>query len=144
VTLADRLVDPVLVVGTVAGEGGKWSGDPAQHGYGLGTVIDFLLSQLGRDDLSAFAIEGEMQLASGPAPRAAVLLNQPFSGATELQPGAVNQQMQWTGTAAARCWSADCLRAPAQRRIIRYGQIDRAREGQTSSASAPASGAAPA
>ena len=90
VMLAHRVIDPVLIIGSVTGEGGERP-HPVQHGHGMGAVIDLLLGQLGCDDLAAFAVEGEMQLTPCAPLRAAMLFDQPFARTAELQPGAVDQ-----------------------------------------------------
>jgi hypothetical protein len=86
-TLGNRLVNAVLIVGTVSRERRDGISELVeQRGRSRG-VIAFFPGQLNREDFAALAIDAEMQLTPGSAARRAVLFNQPFTGATELQAG---------------------------------------------------------
>ena len=76
-------------------------------------VIDLFLGQLNREDFAALGIDAEMQLTPGSAAGRAVLFNQLFTGSTELQAGAVHEQMQRAGTRPAERWHFQRLAAAA-------------------------------
>ena len=69
------------------------------------------LTEINREDFAVLGIDAEMQLTPGSAARRAVLLNQPFTGSTELQAGAVHQQTQRAGTRPAERWHFQHLAA---------------------------------
>src|ERR1700740_2494915 len=112
-TLSDRLVNAVLIVGTVSREGPQGTGDLVEQRPRPRRVIDLFPGQLNREDLAALGIDAEMQLTPGSAAGRAVLFNQPFTGATELQAGAVHQQMQRAGPRPAERWHVQRLAAAA-------------------------------
>jgi hypothetical protein len=61
----------------------------------LAGIYGFLAGQHTRDDLARFGINGQMQLAPGPA-GSAVLVTIPLALSEQLQARAVEQQMQGT------------------------------------------------
>jgi hypothetical protein len=53
-----------------------------------------------------------------------VLFDQPFTGAAELQPGAVHQQMHGFSTSARpRLGHLQCLASPAQGGVVRHREV---------------------
>ena len=67
------------------------------------------------------AVDADVQLAPGPALPGAVFLDQPFTGAAQLQLSAVDQQMQRLAvtisvsvTAGTEPWYFHCLSSPAE------------------------------
>src|SRR6201987_3823182 len=112
--LSDRLVNAVLIVGTVGRERRDGISDLVEQRPRPRGVIDLFPGQLDREDFAALGIAAEMQLTPGSAARRAVLFNQPFTGATELQAGAVHQQMQRARTRPAERWHVQRLAAAAQ------------------------------
>ena len=63
--------------------------------------VGILVGQQRRDDPARIGVRGEMQLAPAAPPLAAMLLDQPLAGATQLQPRAVHQQVH---RLTARLW----------------------------------------
>jgi len=82
--------DALLIVGSVAGEGGERFLDPVEQSAHLRAVVHVPGGQQGGDDLPGTGIQAEMQLAPRPAYLGAMFLPQPLSGAAQLQPGAVD------------------------------------------------------
>ena len=112
-TLGDRLVNSVLIVCTVSRERRDGIGDLVEQRARPRGVIDLFSGQLNREDFAALGIDAEMQFTPGSAARRAVLFNQPFTGSTELQAGAVHEQMQRAGTRPAERWHFQRLAAAA-------------------------------
>ena len=83
--LSDRLVNAVLIVGPVSRERRDGIGDLVEQRARPRGVIDLLSGQLNRKDFAALGIDAEMQLTPGSAAGRAMLFNQPFTGAAELQ-----------------------------------------------------------
>jgi len=71
----DRLVDLVLIVSAIAGEGSERTTNLVEKYAGLRAVVDLSRRQLDRNDLTAVGIDANMQLAPGSTPRGAVLLD---------------------------------------------------------------------
>ena len=97
----DLRVDAVLVVRAIAGERGDRTRNLVEQGTDLRAVIDIIGGQRRGDDPARVGIDADVQLAPGPAPSRAVLLDQPLTGAAQLQPSAVHQQMHGFGAATA-------------------------------------------
>src|SRR3954453_1250527 len=116
-------IDVVTVVGAVAGDGRHRPIDPVEQGTDLGAVIDILVGQHRGDDPAGVGVRGEMQHSPGPAPLGAVLLDQPFTGAAELQPRAVHQQVH---RRAPRLRSRHLQRrgSPAEGAVIRHREVE--------------------
>jgi hypothetical protein len=111
--LSDALVYFVLIVCTVSRERRDGIGDLVEQRARPRSVIDLFPGQLNREDFAALGIDAEMQLTPGSAARRAVLFNQPFTGAAELQAGAVHEQMQRAGPRPAERWHFQRLAAAA-------------------------------
>jgi len=109
--LGDTLVHFVLIVGTLSRERRDGIGDLVEQRARPRSVIDLFPGQFNREDFAVLGIDAEMQLTPGSAARRAVLLNQPFTGSTELQAGAVHQQTQRAGTRPAERWHFQHLAA---------------------------------
>src|SRR5882724_8119904 len=122
-TGSDRAVDAVLVVCAIAGERGDGTIDLVEQGTDLRAVIDIIGGQRRGDDPPRVGIDADVQFAPRPAPARAVLLDQPFTGAGEFQPSAVHQQMHGFG-AGRRSRHRQCLGPPAQRGMVRDGEIE--------------------
>src|SRR5215211_9100686 len=86
-------VNIVTVVRPVAGEGRHWPLDLLKQGADLRAVVSILVGQHRRDNPARVGVRGEMQLAPATTPLAPVLLDQPLTGTTKLQPCADDQQV---------------------------------------------------
>src|SRR3954447_12259171 len=82
-----------VILRPVAGEGRHWPLDLLKQGADLRAVVSILVGQHRRDDPTRAGVRGEMQLAPATTPLAPVLLDQPLTGSTKLQPRAVHQQV---------------------------------------------------
>src|SRR5882757_1347893 len=92
-TLADLTIDIVPIVRSIASKRRNRSGNLLQQGTDLRAVIDILAGQLGGDDLSSVGVHPDVELSPGPTRPCGVLLDQPLTGTAELEPGAVDQQV---------------------------------------------------
>src|SRR3984957_14590666 len=111
-TLADLTVDIVPIVRSIAGKRHNRSGDLLKQGTDPRAVIDILAGQLGGDDLSSVGVHPDMELSPGPTRPCGVLLNPPLTGTAELEPSAVDQQVE--GCAGrSRLRHRQCLAASA-------------------------------
>src|SRR5712664_2443173 len=99
-TLADLTVDIVPIVRPIAGK--RRARNLLQQGTDLRAVIDILAGQLDGNDLSRVGVHPDMELSPGPTHLCGVLLDQPLTGTTELEPCAVHQQVN---RFAAWSWS---------------------------------------
>jgi len=125
--LGDAARDTVLIVGTVAGEGGERALDLVEQGAHLRAIVHVLGGQQEGDDLSSASVHADMQLSPGPAHLGAVLLMQPFARTAHLQSRAVHQQVHgFAARAGAEPWTRylQRLRPAAKRAVVRDGQID--------------------
>ena len=111
-TLADLTVDIVPIVRPIASKRRNRARNLLQQGTDPRAVIDILAGQLGGDDLSRVGVHPEMELSPGPARPCGVLLNQPLTGTAELEPGAVDQQVD-RFAARSRLRHRQCLAASA-------------------------------
>jgi hypothetical protein len=69
-------------------------------------------------NLACVGVHPDVQLAPRPTLPDAMLLDQPFARAAQLQPGAVHQQVHGRAVsiiAGARPWYVHCFRSPAER-----------------------------
>src|ERR1700747_987632 len=73
-----------------------------KRGSDLRAVIDILAGQLGGNDLSRVGVHPDMELSPRPTRPRGVLLDEPLTGTAELEPCAVDQQVD---RFAARSWS---------------------------------------
>src|SRR3984885_6219790 len=97
-TFANRLADLILIVGAVGSEGSDGIGDLVEQSVSHRSILDILPGHRDGDDLAAGGIAADMQLAPRSAAGRAVLFDQPFASAAQLQTGAVQEQMQRAGT----------------------------------------------
>ena len=58
--LANRLVNPILIVGAVSHEGCDWVSDLVELLTGQRGVIDLFLREFDRDDLAALSIDADV------------------------------------------------------------------------------------
>ena len=65
-----------------------------------------------------------MQFAPGAAFRSSMFFEQPFAGSAQFQPRAVNDQVQVARSNPRPFGNRQSARPPAQRRMIRDGQVD--------------------
>src|SRR5439155_5863263 len=116
-TLADLTVDIVAIIGAVAGKRRNRGRALLQQGTDLRAVIDILAGQLGGNDLSRVGVHPDMELSPAPTHLCGVLLDQPLTGPAELEPGAVDQQVD---RFVAWSWSRhrQCLAPSAERRMV--------------------------
>src|SRR4051812_33088057 len=129
-------VNALLVVRAVRREGGDRVRDLVEQGADLGGVVLAAVGQRGRHDPAGPGVHAQVHLAPGAAPLRAVLLHQPLARAVELQPRAVDQQVQGLGTAAgvvavARPRAARLrprhlqrLGPAAQGGVVRHGEVE--------------------
>src|SRR5271157_32457 len=87
-------------------------------------VIDVFVGQIKRDDLAAVCVKTNMQFAPGAAFRSSMFFEQPFAGSAQLQPRAVNDQVQVARSNPRPFGNRQSTRPSAQRRMIRDGQVD--------------------
>src|SRR5258707_13683561 len=92
-TLADLTVDIVAIVRPIAGKRRNRARNLLQQGTDLPAVIDILAGQLGGDDLSRVGVHPDVEVWPGPTHLFGVVLDQALTGTAELEPGAVDQQM---------------------------------------------------
>jgi len=116
-TLADLTVDIVPIVRPITGKRRNRARNLLQQGTDLRAVIDILAGQLGGNDLSRVGVHPDVELSPGPTRPCGVLLDEPLTGAAELETCAVHQQVDWF---AARSWSRhrQCLTPSADRRMV--------------------------
>jgi hypothetical protein len=93
IRLADLTVDIVPIVRSIAGKRRDRSGNLLQQGTDLRAVIDTVAGQLGGDDLSGVGVHPDMELSPGSTGSCGMLLDEPLTGAAELEPCAVHQQV---------------------------------------------------
>ncbi len=122
---ADAGGDDLPVVGAVAGEGGERSLDPVERGAHLRAVVHVPGGQGRGDDPPGAGVHAEVQLAPRPAPSRAMPLVQPLAGPAQLQPGAVDRQVEGAGPEAG-AWSRHRhgRGAPAQRAVVGDGEVE--------------------
>src|SRR6478735_1863814 len=123
-TLGNRLINPVLIIGSVRRERNDWVTDLVEQYTSQSGVIDVFVRQLNRDNFAASGIDAYMQLTPGSPTRRTVLLNQPFTGAAEFQAGAVDEEMERTGCGPAKRRQNQRLAPAAHSRMIRYGEFE--------------------
>ena len=90
-------MDVLLIVSTVSRERSNRTMYLIEQGADLGRVIDIAGGQRRGRDPSGIDVYDDVQLAPRPSGLRAVLPKQPFGGAAELQPRAVDQQVHGTG-----------------------------------------------
>src|SRR3954469_5679926 len=123
----DRLVHGLAVIRTVRCHGGDLALDLPEQRRDLTSVVSGIVGQHAGDNLASVGINGEMQLAPGPA-RPAVLLRIPLALAEQLQPGAVDHQVQRAVRDNLRAAPSEATAAAAQCGVVRDTQLLRAAE----------------
>jgi hypothetical protein len=95
-------------------------------GADLRAIVHLFRGQRRGHDLASAGIDAEMQFAPSAAGLGTVLLNQPLARTTQLQPGAVDQQVHRLSTRTAamplRPRHFQCRRPAAQRGMVRHAQ----------------------
>ncbi len=122
---ADAGGDALLVVGAVAREGGQRALDPVEQGADLRAVVHIPSGQQRGDDPPGAGVQAEVQLAPRPAYPRAVPLVQPLTGAAQLQPGAVDEQVEGAGPGTG-AWPRHLHRRgpAAQRGVVGHSEIE--------------------
>jgi hypothetical protein len=123
-TLGDRLIHSVLIIGSVRRERCDWIADLVEQCAGACSVIDVFFRQFDRDNFTASGIDADMQPAPGPPTRCAVLFDEPFTGAAEFEASAVHQKMERTGFGSAKRRQNQRPAPAAHRRMIRHGECE--------------------
>jgi hypothetical protein len=88
------------------------------------SVVDLVVGQIKRNDFTAVGVDANVVFAPGTALRGPMLFKQPFARATQLQPRAIDNQVQFTGSISPVGMNRQTGRTPAQRRMIGNRQID--------------------
>src|SRR6516165_3894280 len=121
ITVSDRAIDAVLVVGAVTGERDQGPFHLVQQRAGLGGVVDVVRRQCRGDDLPSVGIHADMKFPPGATGLGAVLLSQPFACTAQLQSGAIDQQVHWlrlSPAAGAQSRYVQRLRSPAESGVV--------------------------
>ena len=88
------------------------------------SVVDLLVGQIKRNDFAAVGVDANMEFAPGTALRGPMLFKQPFARAAQLQPRAIDNQVQFAGSNSPVTMNRQTGPSPAQRRMIGNRQID--------------------
>jgi len=86
------------------------------------SVVDVLVGQIKRNDFAVVGVDANMEFAPGTALRGPMLFKQPFARATQLQPRAIDNQVQFAGSISLVGMNRQTGRTPAQRRMIGTGK----------------------
>jgi len=116
-------VDAAPVVRATAGQGGHGFGYLVKQRTDLGGIIDVTVGQRGCNDPPAARIHADVQGAPGAPPLGAVLLDQPFARPAQLQPGAVDQQVDGPAAQARRFRQRHRSGAAGEGGVIRHRQF---------------------
>jgi hypothetical protein len=92
-TLVQGGVHVGSVIAAVAQEELDWLGDLVEQGLDLRSVIDVAVGQDGGDDPTGHRVKADVQFAPRTPLAGAMLLDQPFARAAQLQARTVNQQV---------------------------------------------------
>ena len=98
--------------------------DLVEQGLDLRSVIDVAVGQDGSDDPAGHRVEADVQLAPGAPLAGAVFLNQPLARPTQLQPRAVDQQVDWAASRAGLRRQLKALSSPAEGGVVRNRQVE--------------------
>jgi hypothetical protein len=82
-TLCDGPVDILLVVGSIAAEGGEWTGDLVKQCLDLRAIIGITGRQLRCQDLFGLSINANVEFSPGPASLSTVFFHQPLAGSAQ-------------------------------------------------------------
>jgi hypothetical protein len=96
-----------------------------QQGLDMRSVVDVFVGQIKCDDLAAAGVNANMQFAPRAPLRGSMLFKQPFARATQLQPGAVDDQVQVARFNSRPLVNRQSARPPTERRMVGNGQINR-------------------
>src|SRR3954454_15405715 len=113
----NRLVQGLAVMRTIRRYGRDLALDLPEQRRDLTSVVSGIVGQHGGDNLASIAVNGEMQLAPGPA-CPAVLLLIPLALAEELQPGAIDHQVHRAVRDDLRPAPSEATAAAAQRCVV--------------------------
>ncbi len=91
--LRDGLIDRLAIIGAVGGYRRDLARDLAEQRTDLGGIALLIGCQLGGKDLAGAGINREVELAPGPGAALAVLRDQPFAGAVNLQARGVDHHV---------------------------------------------------
>ena len=86
------------------------------------SVVDVLVGQIKRDDFAAVGVDANVEFAPGTALRGSMLFKQPFARAAQLQPRAIDNQVQFAGSNSPVTMNRQTGPSPAQRRMIGTGK----------------------
>ena len=87
------------------------------------SVVDLLVGQIKRNDFTAVGVDANVEFAPGTALRGPMLFKQPFARAAQLQPRAIDNQVQFVGSISPVDVNRQTGPSPAQRRMIGNRQI---------------------
>lgn len=119
----DRLIDGLAVVSTVRRDARDLALDLAEQARHLTSVIGLVAGQDAGGDLARIGVQREVELPPGAA-RPAVPSLLPLALPEQLQPGAVDQQVQ--GPMRHDPWpkSSEAAAAPAQGGMVRHAELE--------------------
>ena len=125
--LGDGVVGWLAVIGAIGRELADRHIDLVEQRFHLRGVAGILVGHDMSDDLAAVGIQRQMQLSPSPPRPGAVLLFQPLAGAVDLEPGAVDEDMDgpfsWNPATLPFFRRSPCACPTAQRRMIGHGEI---------------------
>lgn len=122
--LGDSGLNLVLIVGAVAGERGERIGELVKKRTGPRAVVDLPLRPFDDEDLATVGIVADVQFLLGSPPGGAVLFDEPFAAAAELNRGAVREQMQRAGSEPLAQRHGQRPGPAAQGRMVRHRKIE--------------------
>ena len=82
------------------------------------SVVDVLVGQIKRDDFAAVGVDANMEFAPGTPLRGPMLFKQPFARAAQLQPRAIDNQVQFAGSISLVGMNRQTGRTPAQLSVV--------------------------
>ena len=85
------------------------------------SVVDVFVGQIKRGDLAAVGVNANLQLPPGATPRGSMLFKQPFARAAQLQPSAVDDQVQVARFNSRPLVNRPSARPPTERWVILGG-----------------------
>jgi hypothetical protein len=121
-------VNAILLIGSIGGDRAQRAGDLIEQETKLGRIVDLFAGQRRRYDLAGAGIHAEVQLPPRPARPGATPLDQPFPRTSQLQAGAVHQQVQelravaFVGVVQLWLWPSQRRRTNAKRSVVGHAQ----------------------
>ena len=112
------------IISAIGHERGRRRVQLRQQSLNMRGVIDVFVGQIKRHDIPAAGVNADMKLLPGAAFGRPVLFKQPFASAAQFQSGAVDDQLKIAGLVSPGRFRRQSTRPPAQRRMIRDGQVD--------------------